>query len=273
MGTVRRYTHPARLQPLWDAIVSIRNQRQVPNRERIAAFMKRKSPGELPTLDETLRLAIQDNCVYTKTSKGHKGVKAGVEQESYRAPDSDLEGDGHDWYCFECHENGDVILCSTCHRVYHRVCLKEEFLEAEVFSCPVCAVKNLLQIQVEEDDVWRQSYLCFRKMDLTIMEAKAKEQEYQSLEDVVGAVHNPLADLARQMLRDCLYDIAEIRLCSDCYRMSNEKADKHWFCQPCDPPHELVYAKQKGFPFWPAKVLRIHENMYDVRFFGGYHER
>ncbi|UYV67387.1 ZMYND11 [Cordylochernes scorpioides] len=315
MGTVRRYTHPARLQPLWDAIVSIRNQRQVPNRERIAAFMKRKSPGELPTLDETLRLAIQDNCVYTKTSKGHKGVKAGVEQESYRAPDSDLEGDGHDWYCFECHENGDVILCSTCHRVYHRVCLKEEFLEAEVFSCPVCAaiknqepsslnnedlnllltftcyrlkdkVKNLLQIQVEEDDVWRQSYLCFRKMDLTIMEAKAKEQEYQSLEEYVAdartiihniviyfGVHNPLADLARQMLRDCLYDIAEIRLCSDCYRMSNEKADKHWFCQPCDPPHELVYAKQKGFPFWPAKVLRIHENMYDVRFFGGYHER
>jgi len=56
------------------------------------------------------------------------------------------------------------------------------------------------------------------------------------------------------MLRDCIYDLQEIRQCRDCYRVSNEKTDKHWFCQPCRPPHQLVYAKQKGFPYWPAKV-------------------
>ena len=42
-----------------------------------------------------------------------------------------------------------------------------------------------------------------------------------------------------------------------------------------------VYAKQKGFPYWPAKVMRIlpsstgsdKDCQYDVRFFGGYHQR
>nr|CAD7396323.1 unnamed protein product [Timema poppensis] len=82
-----------------------------------------------------------------------------------------------------------------------------------------------------------------------------------------------LADMARQMLRDCIYDLQEIRQCRDCYRMSNEKEDKHWFCQPCKPQHELVYAKQKGFPYWPAKVIKIEGQMYDVRFFGGHHQR
>jgi hypothetical protein len=67
-------------------------------------------------------------------------------------------------------------------------------------------------------------------------------------------VHSILADMARQMLRDCIYDLQEIRQCRDCYRVSNEKTDKHWFCQPCRPAHQLVYAKQKGFPYWPAKV-------------------
>ena len=35
-----------------------------------------------------------------------------------------------------------------------------------------------------------------------------------------------------------------------------------------------VYAKQKGLPYWPAKVIRIiPDGSYDVRFFGGYHQR
>lgn len=40
-----------------------------------------------------------------------------------------------------------------------------------------------------------------------------------------------------------------------------------------NPPHELVYAKQKGFSYWPAKVIRVNNTVYDVRFFGGYHQR
>lgn len=82
-----------------------------------------------------------------------------------------------------------------------------------------------------------------------------------------------VGEMGVTMYRDCCYDIKEIRRCADCYRISNEKSEKMWFCIPCDPPHQLVYAKQKGYPYWPAKVMEVTNDMYDVRFFGGHHMR
>ena len=52
-----------------------------------------------------------------------------------------------------------------------------------------------------------------------------------------------MADLARQMFRDCTYDLKDIQLCRDCYRYSCDKLDKFWFCKPCRPFHELVSQK------------------------------
>ena len=82
------------------------------------------------------------------------------------------------------------------------------------------------------------------------------------------SVHSNMADLARQMFRDCTYDLKDITMCRDCYRYANERQEKYWFCKPCRPFHELVYAKQKGFPYWPAKVIRVLEGgqNYDVRY-------
>ena len=83
----------------------------------------------------------------------------------------------------------------------------------------------------------------------------------------IFSVHSNMADLARQMFRDCTYDLKDITMCRDCYRYANERQEKYWFCKPCRPLHELVYARQKGFPYWPAKVMRILEEgqSYDVR--------
>ncbi|ALC41357.1 CG8569 [Drosophila busckii] len=79
------------------------------------------------------------------------------------------------------------------------------------------------------------------------------------------------------LLRDITHDIREIRRCSDCYRYSNEaNRSTLWFAKPCTQRHELVYAKQQGSPYWPAKVIRVMTkncNIYDVRFFGGSHGR
>lgn len=57
------------------------------------------------------------------------------------------------------------------------------------------------------------------------------------------------------MLRDCNKDLEEIMRCRYCYKYSIQKNSKFWFCKPCKPPHELVYAKQEDFPYWPAKVI------------------
>lgn len=39
------------------------------------------------------------------------------------------------------------------------------------------------------------------------------------------------------------------------------------------PTHDLVWAKMKGFGYWPAKVLQREDNQVDVRFFGHQHQR
>jgi len=44
-------------------------------------------------------------------------------------------------------------------------------------------------------------------------------------------------------------------------------------CYVQRPPHDLVYAKQKGFSYWPAKVIKVTPEGHDVRFFGGLHQR
>lgn len=90
---------------------------------------------------------------------------------------------------------------------------------------------------------------------------------------VTLTAHSVIGDMGRTMYQDCCYDLQEIRRCADCYRISNEKSEKMWFCIPCNPPHQLVYAKQKGYPYWPAKVMQVNGNVYDVRFFGGHHMR
>ncbi|XP_043285659.1 zinc finger MYND domain-containing protein 11 isoform X2 [Venturia canescens] len=138
----------------------------------------------------------------------------------------------------------------------------------------------------EGEDAWRPGMLIKNHMDLAIMEAKTSRDEYKNLAEFQADAHNihhnimiyhgeksVVGDMASTMYQDCCYDIKEIRRCADCYRISNEKSEKMWFCIPCDPPHQLVYAKQKGYPYWPAKVMQLTEETYDVRFFGGHHMR
>ncbi|XP_076664485.1 zinc finger MYND domain-containing protein 11 isoform X4 [Andrena cerasifolii] len=138
----------------------------------------------------------------------------------------------------------------------------------------------------EGEDAWRPDVLIKQHMDLAIMDQKIKKNEYNNLAEFQADAHNILhnitiyhgahsiiGEMGMTMYQDCCYDLQEIRRCADCYRISNEKSEKMWFCIPCNPPHQLVYAKQKGYPYWPAKVMQVNGNVYDVRFFGGHHMR
>ncbi|XP_056632307.1 zinc finger MYND domain-containing protein 11 isoform X1 [Diorhabda sublineata] len=133
---------------------------------------------------------------------------------------------------------------------------------------------------------WRANQLFCEHTDMSVIEVKLNTETYTKLADFLGDVltiyHNVTIfhgtksqefGAAELMLRDTLYDLAEMRNCFDCYKHSNEKCCAKWFCLPCRVPHKLVWAKQKGYPYWPAKVMRINDNNYDVRFFGGKYER
>ncbi|GFR14163.1 zinc finger MYND domain-containing protein 11 [Trichonephila clavata] len=311
MATKRREACPQTVIHLWDAIAYIKQQKQIPNFDRLAAYMKRVYLLNATEVQEQLSHAVGDGLIIVKKSLGCKGSKIGIEQDGYRIPDKIEEKDGHDWYCFECHLGGEVILCTTCHRVYHESCLENKSAK---FVCPVCKnhkkfpielkktelnkllgytcvrlkekTRELHRIPNPDDEKWRFSFLLYEPIDLVAMEEKMKDQKYtrlgEFLADAQQLVHNAsvyygarnrITVMARQMLRDCEYDLQEIVQCKNCYSMSNSKLNFLWFCLPCNPPHELVYAKVKGFPYWPAKVIRKHDNLYDVRFFGAHHQR
>ena len=68
--------------------------------------------------------------------------------------------------------------------------------------------------------------------------AKCQTVQYRILEeykaDIQNIVHNvviyhgahsAMADQARQMFRDCVYDITELTTCRDCYRYANTRYD------------------------------------------------
>ncbi|KAL1116398.1 hypothetical protein AAG570_004872 [Ranatra chinensis] len=141
------------------------------------------------------------------------------------------------------------------------------------------------QIDIGSEN-WRTKYLISETMDIARMMSKSGKREYTHLAQFIAdvhtivhnvvifhGVHSNMADNARQMLRDCTSEVSQIRACHTCYEASVTKPTRHWFCLPCKPPHTLVYAKAKGYSYWPAKVIKVEGEKYEVRFFGGAHCR
>lgn len=81
-----------------------------------------------------------------------------------------------------------------------------------------------------------------------------------------------LLAIAKAVFKICKQEIYDIDTCHECYYNANTcKTD--WFVEVCSRPHILVWAKLKGFPYWPAKAMTTNlQGMVDVRFFGD-HDR
>lgn len=145
-------------------------------------------------------------------------------------------------------------------------------------------------------------FLVYKPVHLEDIEHKLSNSLYETIGEFFGDCHSlihmveltviangeqtssnrrRLKDASARMLEATRYDLKEMIGCVDCYRNSNrQEVDKFWFCRPCVPPHMLVFAKQKGFSYWPAKVIYPKGvvdidlcSQFDVRFFGSNHER
>lgn len=81
-----------------------------------------------------------------------------------------------------------------------------------------------------------------------------------------------MTNAAKQLIKVARQEVSEIEACPDCYAHSRNlpRPQPSWFIEPCRRPHPLVWAKLKGFPFWPAKAMpRVNSQGHvDVRFFG-----
>lgn len=76
-----------------------------------------------------------------------------------------------------------------------------------------------------------------------------------------------LTIIAKCIVKTCRQETMEIDTCAECYLNANSRSD--WFVEVCTQPHLLLWAKLKGFPFWPAKSMGVNNNsLVKVRFFG-----
>ncbi|XP_071531860.1 uncharacterized protein Zmynd8 isoform X3 [Panulirus ornatus] len=117
-------------------------------------------------------------------------------------------------------------------------------------------------------------------VDFTSLERNIKRKFYGSTEafssDARWIVHNSVifnganskvSSMARTLVKILKQEMSEIETCPDCY-MNAHQNPKSWFTEACRSAHPLIWARLKGFPFWPAKAVKWKDGNVDVRFFG-----
>ena len=192
-----------------------------------------------------------------------------------------------DWVCPECvlimtAENMDtrsramrlLTVDQLCTLLKHALARMKSVLNSEPFLKPV----DPLQFPAYKDYI-----SC--PMDIQSMERNIRRKQYGSTEamlaDCKWILHNciifnspasKLTNIAKNIVKVCKHEMQEIENCPDCYLNAHIKKDT-WFTEACRFPHCLVWAKLKGFPYWPGKIMRVNsENNADIRFFGA-HDR
>uniref|UniRef100_A0A182W030 Protein kinase C-binding protein 1 n=1 Tax=Anopheles minimus TaxID=112268 RepID=A0A182W030_9DIPT len=182
--------------------------------------------------------------------------------------------DDPDWSCTECKTAPTVLYTQDIEAMY--TCLGY--------------ILNIITI----NPVWNESFNPIDKssmpnydkyithhMDLAVMSKKLAQREYKApdefLVDMNWIVHNmsiyatkdkmDLLKDARAMQKKAKNEIDEMEPCPECYKHANTQAER-WFTKPCSKPHLLVWAKLKGFPYWPGKLYGLRGgNQAYVRFF------
>ncbi|XP_023225799.1 chromodomain-helicase-DNA-binding protein Mi-2 homolog [Centruroides sculpturatus] len=106
-------------------------------------------------LEEAQNMTPPPKSETRKKSKNKKPKKKKKTKTTSSFPGSDAENDGyetdHQDYCEVCQQGGEIILCDTCPRAYHLVCLDPDLEEPPEgkWSCPHCEGEG---IQEQEED-------------------------------------------------------------------------------------------------------------------------
>ncbi|XP_061618937.1 chromodomain-helicase-DNA-binding protein 3 isoform X4 [Phyllopteryx taeniolatus] len=101
--------------------------------------------------------SVRGSSVRSDNSGRAKKNKRGRPAKKKKKIPGDEEGDGyetdHQDYCEVCQQGGEIILCDTCPRAYHLVCLEPELEKAPEgkWSCPHCE-KEGIQWEAKDED-------------------------------------------------------------------------------------------------------------------------
>uniref|UniRef100_A0A672MK59 Zinc finger MYND domain-containing protein 11-like n=1 Tax=Sinocyclocheilus grahami TaxID=75366 RepID=A0A672MK59_SINGR len=257
----KRQADPKVVQYVWSAIEVIRNQKQIANMDRISKYLSRVYGMHPKDTARQLVLAVKDGLVVETLTVGCKGSKAGIEQEGYWLPGDEMGSK---------RKNLNKQEMTTCLKfILGR--MKERAVD--------------LQKKGKESKQPMYRRLIHTLLDVDNIQENISEGKYKSFEEfradaqlivhntaILHGVNSDQTEIARLLYNDTCHELNELMLCRHCFYLSNSRPD-NWFCYPCSPTHELVWARMKGFGYWPAKVMQRENNQVDVRFFGHQHQR
>ncbi|XP_036444810.1 chromodomain-helicase-DNA-binding protein 4 isoform X1 [Colossoma macropomum] len=112
---------------------------------------KRSSSGEDDDGDSDFdSFSVSDGSVRSSRSKSKKSKSS--KKKKKMAEDGDGYETDHQDYCEVCQQGGEIILCDTCPRAYHMVCLDPDMEKAPegTWSCPHCE-KEGIQWEAREE--------------------------------------------------------------------------------------------------------------------------
>uniref|UniRef100_A0A8C6LED2 Zinc finger MYND-type containing 8 n=1 Tax=Nothobranchius furzeri TaxID=105023 RepID=A0A8C6LED2_NOTFU len=197
----------------------------------------------------------------------------------------------NDFYCWLCHREGQVLCCELCPRVYHAKCLKLPAEPEGDWFCPECekiTVAECIETQSKAmmmlmtDQLSYLLMFALQKMKQPGTEPFQKPVSLEQHHDYAEYIFHPM-DLCtlEKNIKKKMYGCTEAFLADtkwilhNCiiYNGANHKLTATAkvivkICEHESNPHPLVWAKLKGFPFWPAKALRDKDGQVDARFFG-----
>lgn len=149
---------------------------------KLGAIGKRKKPNsseeeedslsEMNKSDAEFEAALEEAQMPSPLSKDKKRSKKKIKKrkktkttDSFPGNESDENGyeTDHQDYCEVCQQGGEIILCDTCPRAYHLVCLEPELEEAPEgkWSCPHCEGEGIQ----DNDESMEQSTADDRHME------------------------------------------------------------------------------------------------------------
>ncbi|XP_058826614.1 chromodomain-helicase-DNA-binding protein Mi-2 homolog [Topomyia yanbarensis] len=116
---------------------------------------KEKEKADAETAEQAAESADPPIRKKAKTKIGNKSKKKGRAKKS-KFPDGEDGEHEHQDFCEVCQQGGEIILCDTCPKAYHLVCLDPELEDTPEgkWSCPTCEAEG----PVEDDDDEHQEY-------------------------------------------------------------------------------------------------------------------
>uniref|UniRef100_A0A4W6EI07 Chromodomain helicase DNA binding protein 5 n=1 Tax=Lates calcarifer TaxID=8187 RepID=A0A4W6EI07_LATCA len=124
------------------------------NTTRLTCLLSGSSEEDFLEESDFDDISIHSASVLSDTSGAATKKKARRGRKKRKKEDGDGYETDHQDYCEVCQQGGEIILCDTCPRAYHLVCLDPELEKAPEgkWSCPHCEKEGIQWEAKDEED-------------------------------------------------------------------------------------------------------------------------